>query len=161
MTRSEIPTPVAERFWRYVVPMMDDRGCWEWTGALKGGSSLSYGIFGKHDRAHRVSWEINCGPIPAGLFVLHRCDNASCVNPRHLFLGTQRQNMHDMLAKGRSKTSEHLHKAVAASAEIRGKSEACKNGHRFDMIRKDGIRGCRTCNREKAARHLARKRSAI
>jgi hypothetical protein len=54
--------------------------------------------------AHRVSWSISNGPIPVEMCVLHRCDNPSCVNPEHLFLGTQKDNIADMVEKGRNKS---------------------------------------------------------
>jgi hypothetical protein len=54
--------------------------------------------------AHRYAWEQNRGPIPTGQFVLHHCDNRSCVNPRHLFCGDQQANVDDMINKGRNRT---------------------------------------------------------
>ena len=74
-------------------------GCWLWKG--KPGSG-GYGSW-KHGQAHRASWEFYRGPIPAGLQVCHRCDVPLCVNPDHLFIGTQSDNIQDMYAKGRGR----------------------------------------------------------
>jgi hypothetical protein len=97
------PRPPVERFW----PKVERRGpdeCWPWVGARQ---QTGYGILFKSSRprrwhlAHRLSWELHNGPIPDGLHVLHRCDNPPCVNPAHLFLGTQADNNRDRDAKSR------------------------------------------------------------
>lgn len=78
--------------------------CWEWQGYR---SPRGYGQVrraGQSHLTHRYSYEQHVGPIPSGLQVCHRCDNPSCVNPEHLFLGTQRDNMQDMYRKGRQGT---------------------------------------------------------
>lgn len=89
---------LSERFWEKV----DKSGeCWEWTATTIGGG---YGSIHHNKRmryAHRVSFELTYGKIPDGLDVLHTCDNPLCVNPSHLRLGTHRDNMQDMIKKGR------------------------------------------------------------
>jgi hypothetical protein len=106
----------ADLFWAKVdknggVPahLPDLRECWLWTASLFVGG---YGRFGAQ-RAHRVSWELHHGEVPEGLFVLHRCDNPRCVNPGHLFLGTQTDNMRDMWAKRRGRRPRGADVAVA------------------------------------------------
>lgn len=80
-------------------------GCWWWTGTLSHpSSSLRYGKMkfkGRQLKAHRISYEIYFGPIRDGMFICHKCDNPSCVNPDHLFEGTHQDNMDDKVAKGR------------------------------------------------------------
>jgi HNH endonuclease len=78
-------------------------GCWLWS--LKPNRD-GYGKFGhKRKLAHRVSYEAFVGIIPSGKCILHRCDTRNCVNPDHLFIGTQQDNMADMYAKGRDNLS--------------------------------------------------------
>lgn len=80
-------------------------GCWLWTGSMQntryGGMRAGGRRGGKVCRSHRVAWELYRGPIPSGLGVLHKCDTPLCVNPYHLFLGTQAQNNADRDLKGR------------------------------------------------------------
>ena len=86
-----------DRFWSKVEK---GDGCWIWKGAKL---PHGYGLFSfnnKTHRAHRMSWALSNGDI-GNQFVLHKCDNPSCVNPDHLFLGTQRENVEDMVRKGR------------------------------------------------------------
>ncbi len=79
----------------------NEQGCWGWSGCKP--ANPGYGQF-RHgmnlERAHRASWKIHFGEIPKGMYVLHTCDNRTCSNPEHLFLGTQTDNMRDMIQKG-------------------------------------------------------------
>ena len=75
--------------------------CWLWYGCRNnGGYGTFKGVY-RVGKAHRISWEMFKGEIPRGLKVLHKCDIPNCVNPDHLFLGTQKDNVKDMMKKGR------------------------------------------------------------
>ena len=93
----------AERFWSKVEKT---DGCWLWKGAVMWSpSGADYGAFGLHGkarRAHRVAWLLTHGSDPGAMDVLHSCDTPLCVNPAHLSLGTHKDNMDDMNAKGRN-----------------------------------------------------------
>ena len=103
--------PLEVRFWRHVnkdgptQPQMETP-CWVWVGHIH--KNTGYGSFenreGRTDGAHRIAWVLSNGEIPDGLHVLHHCDYRPCVRPDHLFLGTQANNVADMIAKGRKGT---------------------------------------------------------
>jgi hypothetical protein len=86
--------------------------CWEWTGSIardsrrKGHPTPQFFFDGKSMKASRAAWALFHGPIPDGINVCHTCDNPICVNPDHLFLGTQADNMRDCSLKGRIPSSK-------------------------------------------------------
>ncbi len=88
------------RFLKYV---LKKNNCWEWIGSTHPNGYGQFHFDGKPWKAHRFSWKLHYGEIPKCYGVLHMCDNTLCVNPEHLFLGTQKQNMCDCRDKGRMK----------------------------------------------------------
>lgn len=95
--------PIVDRF---MLKVKKTDSCWLWTANK---NKIGYGYFwmkvaNRQLLAHRVSYELFVGSIPCGLLVCHKCDNPSCVNPNHLFIGTHLDNMNDMFNKNRQST---------------------------------------------------------
>ena len=105
--RLDIKT-TAERIEEKSIPVTES-GCWLWVGHI---SKDGYGrlrVAGKKELAHRASYRAFIGEIPDTLLVCHKCDNPSCVNPNHLFIGTHQDNMNDKVAKGRQLSGQQHH----------------------------------------------------
>lgn len=124
-----------QRLWNQISKSEDPHGCWEWIGSLNkkgygvGGTVQGYGYItlgagkkkkGQKFYAHRLVYALANGPIPDGLFVCHKCDNPCCCNPDHLFLGTNQQNMDDMIRKNRSprRSGENSTNAKLTSLQV-------------------------------------------
>jgi hypothetical protein len=130
---------ISERFFTKV-SREDTIACWDWTGAINSAGYGSMLVGSRSDGSrttmlsHRISWEIHHGPILDGLHVLHHCDRRQCVNPDHLFLGTNKDNMADRDAKGRCR------------AGVRNSEKThCPRGHAYDQYNTRVYSGHRAC----------------
>lgn len=121
-------------FWKHV---KKSDGCWLWTYWQKGGSKrrynygfLNYGIGTKYIYAHRLSWMIHnpSRPIPKGMCVLHSCDNPRCVNPEHLRIGTQQENIADTISRNRQAVGERVGGSKLSRREVLAIARVYSNG---------------------------------
>lgn len=143
-SRQSLASPKAlERFFKKV--KFQESGCWEWTGSK---IHHGYGEFRTQEEslAHRVSYTVFKGEIPAGLVLDHLCRNTSCVNPEHLEAVTQKVN----IQRGRRGFSERTH---------------CSAGHEFTpqntYLRPGGGRQCRICKRAKKQEYMAKNKQGM
>lgn len=125
--------------------------CWNWAAAKYKGYGYFW-LYGKNIRAHRLSFYIANNVMPSESFVCHGCDNQSCVNPEHLFLGDASINAKDMSSKNR------------VINQYMGKTH-CKHGHEFSKentrIDKNNFRHCRSCSVIRGRSYLKRKKNEI
>jgi hypothetical protein len=134
--------PLETAFWEKVIPEPNS-GCWLWTGACNGKGRAQIGVKAngqkfKIKNASHISLQLHGRSVPKGMCVLHSCDNTFCVNPDHLFVGTQDDNIQDMIAKGRYRPP--------------ARKEFCIRGHPLWL---DGRPGCRECHRLWQAKYKA------
>ena len=143
------PIPVSIRFWKHVIKG-EVNACWNWLGAK---NQHGYGrlLVNKSPLyAHRISWELHKGPLQASVHLLHTCDNPSCVNPEHLKLGTQSDNMQDCFKKNRHPSAKityeeaaeirNLYKNTVTSYEALGRKYGV-TGRTINYIINEGRRG--------------------
>jgi len=105
------------RFWSKV-DKQDEDECWEWMAARTDEGYGAFSIQRTSIVAHRFSWELMHGKLPEGMLVCHKCDNPPCVNPHHLFLGTQKRNMEDKVQKGRAARGSKIGNAVLKENDV-------------------------------------------
>lgn len=148
--------PTEDRFWSKVnkngpVVRPEIGACWIWTAYLDPDGYGRIGIGQRAAKSQRVAWVLAHGEIPVETpHVLHRCDNPPCVNPSHLFLGTQRDNMRDCRDKSRHRCirPEVLATLSSYREKLAGKRRAqthCKRGHELAGENLRIYRGCRNC----------------
>jgi hypothetical protein len=136
-------------------------GCWIWMGALRNDGGYGTVWAGKKSwRTHRLAFTLAHGKIPDGLLVCHKCDVRSCVNPDHLFIGTNVDNFHDAILKGRLSGVSRKPREI-----VRKIGGVCCRGHAITeetaFTKKNGLIECRICQRARRARKAAEIKAKI
>lgn len=111
-------------------------GCWLWVGGYDGEGYGMFWVVEKMVKAHRVSWRLHNGVIRDNLFVLHKCDVKCCVNPAHLFLGTQKDNVEDSIRKGRFHYGERSGSSKLTATQVSDIKLQLSFGHKEKDIAK-------------------------
>ncbi len=114
--KKETNTPL--NFWAKVETKSNDE-CWNWRGSTTRDGYGTFTMNYKTHLTHRLAWELRNGKIPKGKYLLHKCDNRKCCNPNHLILGTQQENVNDMIKKGRQKSLKRGGKKNLTDDEVR------------------------------------------
>ena len=130
--------PISERLFAKTSPQKN--GCWHWTGYIDKAGYGRIGIDQSPRLAHRIAWLVAGNEIADTQCVCHACDNPSCINPAHLFIGSHADNMRDMANKGRCNNGKAF-------------KTHCKAGHLLggeNIIPKSGSRSCLICHRHRA-----------
>ena len=123
-------TPFEIRFWSKVAKKSDDE-CWEWQAYKHPQKHYGYFYVNKryrNVRAHRIAYELTYGKISKEAQVLHKCDNPSCVNPTHLFIGTHQDNVNDKVNKGRQMKGEQQPLSKLTNENVKYIKQSLKNG---------------------------------
>ena len=123
-------------------------GCWLWTASVVSDGYGQMWLGRTMVRAHRLSYEIHKGPVPKGLFVCHRCDVPRCVNPDHLFVGTNQDNQRDSASKGRTRNANPS-------------KTHCMRGHEFSPENTRVVAGKRYCKTCQVARNKTYRKDIV
>ena len=121
-------------------------GCWLWEGSVHGKGYGHIWYNGSNRKAHRVSYEVYTGEIPSGMVVMHKCDNPSCVNPSHLSLGTNQDNMDDRNNKGRQARGETSGNAKLKADDVIFIRENFGKYTKHELVKMFGVTYPTICN---------------